>query len=56
MKLNEEIKKSVLSEFEKLYGIELSDDFLNQVSSGRQMNAYELKTAYDILMNASGIM
>ena len=61
MKLNEEIKKSVLSEFEKVCGIELSDDFLNQVSSGRQMNAYEFKTAYDILMNArreytSGIM
>ena len=43
MKLNEKMKKSVLSEFEKLYGIELSDDFLNQVSSGRQMNAYSCR-------------
>ena len=32
MKLNEKMKKNC--------GIELSDDFLNQVSSGRQMNAY----------------
>ena len=43
MKLNEERKKSVLSEFEKPCGIELSDDFLNQVSSGRQMNAYSCR-------------
>ncbi|MDY2732053.1 MAG: hypothetical protein SOV49_07115 [Erysipelotrichaceae bacterium] len=28
---------------EKLCGIELSDDFLNQVSSGRQMNAYSCR-------------
>lgn len=53
MKLNEEIKRSIETEFKKICGIELNEDLLDQVSGGRQMNAYELKTAYDILMNAS---
>lgn len=37
----------------KICGIELNEDLLDQVSGGRQMNAFELKSAYDILMNAS---
>ena len=37
----------------KICGIELNEDLLDQVSGGRQMNAIELKSAYDILMNAS---
>ena len=53
MKLNEEIKRSIETEFKKICGIELNEDLLDQVTGGRQMNAYELKTAYDILMNAS---
>lgn len=55
------MKRSIETEFKKIYGIELNEDLLDQASGGRQMNAYEFKTAYDILMNAgreyaSGIM
>ena len=53
MKLNEEIKRSIETEFKKICGIELNEDLLDQVNGGRQMNAFELKSAYDILMNAS---
>lgn len=53
MKLNEEMKRSVLTELEKLCDIELNDDFLDLISGGRDMNAFELKSAYDVLQNAS---
>ena len=53
MKLNEEIKRSIETEFKKICGIELNEDLLDKASGGRQMNAFELKSAYDILMNAS---
>ena len=53
MKLNEEIKISIETEFKKICGIELNEDLLDQVSGGKQMNAFEFKSAYDILMNAS---
>ena len=40
MKLNEEIKRSIETEFKKICGIELNEDLLDQVSGGRQMNAF----------------
>ena len=49
MKLNKEMKLSIVTEIEKICGIELNDDFLDQVSGGRDMNALELKSAYDVL-------
>lgn len=55
MKLNKEMKLSIVTELEKICGIELNDDFLDQVSGGRDMNAFELKSAYDVLQNASKV-
>ncbi|MGN1404925.1 MAG: hypothetical protein ACI4WM_01535 [Erysipelotrichaceae bacterium] len=53
MKLNEEMKESIVTEFEKICGRKLDDDFLDLVSGGRDMNSFELKSAYDVLQNAS---
>lgn len=41
--------RSVEEELSKVASRELSDDFLDYVSGGRDMNASELKSAYYVL-------
>lgn len=53
MKLNDEMIQSVFLELNKYCDKELSDDYLNQVSGGRQMYDSEIRSAYDVLKSAN---
>ena len=53
MQLNEEMIRSIEKEINKACSKELSEDFLNNVSGGRNMNDFETSLALDMMLEKS---